>query len=86
MPFIFTGQLYFFSLILPAIPHPHKTMVGWTHQKPAVCQNGSLQEDVVVLPPYAEHLLHLRENSGVDTSADLHPCLCLLHDAKKSTN
>lgn len=84
MPFIFRHQLWFFLIILPAIPHPHKTVAGWTHQKHAVCQNGSLQEGAVELPPYAEHLLHLREKNGVDTSADLHPCLCLPHSANKT--
>lgn len=75
--------IFFFLIILPVTPHPHKTMVTWTHQKPAVCQSGNLQEGVVEPPPYAERLLHLREKSGVDTSADLHPCVCLPHSANK---
>lgn len=74
----------FFFIILPATPHLHKIMVTWTHQKPAVFQSGSLQEGVVELPPYAEHLLHLREKSGVDRSVDLHPCVCLPHSANKT--
>lgn len=80
----FSDTSYFFLIILPAVPHPLTTMAGWTHQKHAVCQNGSLQEGAVELPPYAEHLLHLREKNGVDTSADLHPCLCLPHGANKT--
>lgn len=75
---------FFFLIILPAASHLHKTVVRWTHQKPAVCQSGSLQEGAVEPPPYAERLLHLREKSGVDTSADLHPCACLPHSANKT--